>query len=218
MPVSSFLKDLALSDAAPQSTRKKLPEAVRREAILKAAQLCFAKRGYTETSVSDIAQAAQLTKGGVYFHFASKDEIRLALIKAFIGQILQAIDEIGSRGDSPSLCLRNTLAMLHERMSQEDGLLLSVIEAVTRHQAGVEEIRAYYQVLSRKINDMILAGRVAGEFRGAVDAEMVAESLLAMLSGLALHHELDRAGVHLCKQHEQMIDHMVGFAMGAAHE
>lgn len=205
-----------MPDAAPQSTRKKLPESVRREAILKAAQACFSKRGYTETSVSDIAQAAQLTKGGVYFHFASKDEIRLALIQAFTSQILQAIDEIASRGATPTQRLRDTLAMLHERMSKEDGLLLSVTEAVTRHQCGVAEIRAYYQALSGKVIDLILAARASGEFHGTADVEMVAESLLAMLSGLALHHELDRAGVHLCKQHDQMIDLMVSLAKGAA--
>ncbi|THF66535.1 TetR/AcrR family transcriptional regulator [Pseudothauera nasutitermitis] len=205
-----------MPDAPKKSTRRKLPESVRREAILKAAQLCFARRGYTETSVSDIADAAQLTKGGVYFHFASKEEIRLALIREFTSQTLSAIDNIVDGDAGATQNLRKTLALLLERMSREDGLLLSVIEAVARHHSGIDEIRAYYQALSTKIIHLILDGRASGEFHGEIDAEMVAEALLSMLSGLALHHELDRAGVHLCKQQDQMIDYMIGIARGAA--
>lgn len=57
-----------------------LPEHARREQILSAARRCFVENGYFPTRVDDIAQAAGLSKGGVYFHFKSKQEVFNSLV------------------------------------------------------------------------------------------------------------------------------------------
>ncbi len=49
-----------------------MPEQARREQILSAARRCFIENGYHPTRMDDIAKAAGLSKGGVYFHFESK--------------------------------------------------------------------------------------------------------------------------------------------------
>ncbi|HTO52797.1 MAG TPA: helix-turn-helix domain-containing protein [Myxococcota bacterium] len=59
--------------------RRRAPEASR-DAILDAALRCFAKRGYHETSVDDIAARARLSKGAVYWHFSGKRALFLALL------------------------------------------------------------------------------------------------------------------------------------------
>jgi AcrR family transcriptional regulator len=52
-----------------------------RARLLSAAAEVFAKAGYERASVDDIAQAAGLTKGAVYWNFASKEELFLALLQ-----------------------------------------------------------------------------------------------------------------------------------------
>src|SRR5256886_13921756 len=52
-----------------------------REALLEAAAEVFALRGYRDSSVDEIAQRAGYSKGGVYWHFASKDDLFLALLE-----------------------------------------------------------------------------------------------------------------------------------------
>ena len=47
----------------------------RRERILDAAFHTFATRGYRDTAVDDIAGAAETSKGGIYFHFPTKEAI-----------------------------------------------------------------------------------------------------------------------------------------------
>ena len=46
-----------------------------RQEILRTAARLFQKRGYDATSMNDIAAALKLSKGGLYHHFQSKDEI-----------------------------------------------------------------------------------------------------------------------------------------------
>jgi AcrR family transcriptional regulator len=63
-----------------------------RENILMAARVCFAKRGFFETSMSDIEKAAKTTRGVLYHHFASKDEMILAIIAENLGSAASKIE------------------------------------------------------------------------------------------------------------------------------
>ncbi len=63
------------------STFRKLPEEVRRQQILDAALHAFSQDGYDKVSMARIASEAGLTKGGLYFHFASKEEVFSAMVE-----------------------------------------------------------------------------------------------------------------------------------------
>ncbi|MBW2222222.1 MAG: TetR/AcrR family transcriptional regulator, partial [Deltaproteobacteria bacterium] len=51
----------------------------RKEKILEAALLCFNEKGYHKTSIDDIALNGKISKGGIYYHFKSKEELFLKL-------------------------------------------------------------------------------------------------------------------------------------------
>ena len=54
-----------------------------RQQILSAALALFAENGFSNVSINDIVRASGLSKGGVYWHFASKDEIITAIFEQF---------------------------------------------------------------------------------------------------------------------------------------
>src|ERR1035441_1209865 len=62
--------------------RSQHAEATRR-AVLAAARSLFGKKGYAQTSVDEIADAARVTKGAVYHHFAGKE----ALFRAVLAEV-----------------------------------------------------------------------------------------------------------------------------------
>jgi AcrR family transcriptional regulator len=64
----------------------RLSASARREQLLDTAVHVFARRGFHDTSMNDVAEAAGVTKPIVYLHFASKRELFLALL-----------DEVGRR-------------------------------------------------------------------------------------------------------------------------
>ena len=53
----------------------------REERILRAASNLIAHYGYDKTTVSDIAREAGISKGAVYLHFASKEDLFEALLR-----------------------------------------------------------------------------------------------------------------------------------------
>lgn len=66
-----------------ERTQVKQDRAVRtRQAILEAAAVVFEEHGYDAAKLSDIVSIANVTKGALYFHFDSKDDLAQAVIDA----------------------------------------------------------------------------------------------------------------------------------------
>lgn len=65
---------------------------VRRRKVLAAASDLFAKKGFEATSMRDIGTAAGLMSGSLYYHFASKEEMYVAVQDASISKIFDAVE------------------------------------------------------------------------------------------------------------------------------
>ena len=52
----------------------------RRQRLLDAALEVFSQRGYSDTAIDEVARISDTSKGGVYFHFPSKQALFLALL------------------------------------------------------------------------------------------------------------------------------------------
>ena len=71
-----------------------------RQRIVDAALEVFAKKGYHEATMDEIASVSQISKGGLYFHFPSKQDLFLALADAaanmLVGKMEQAMQTNGA--------------------------------------------------------------------------------------------------------------------------
>lgn len=70
---------------------KKAPKEQRMEDIIEAAINELVEKGYENTSMQSIAERAGLTKGGLYYHFHSKDEILIAANGRYLESVLELI-------------------------------------------------------------------------------------------------------------------------------
>ncbi len=115
--------------------------------IVQAAHRLFMKNGYHATSMRQIAQEAGLVVGGLYNHFASKEEIFVAVLLAHhpINEILPALSEAATI--SSGLHMEDFIREAARRMvasfkDRPDFLNLMFIEAVEfggRHVPGLFE-------------------------------------------------------------------------------
>ncbi len=63
----------------------------RRDAILATAASQFRHRGYERTSVREIAQALGMTSGSLFYHFATKEELLVAIMEEGVRDIMQSV-------------------------------------------------------------------------------------------------------------------------------
>ena len=109
----------------PAAARElKQERAVRtRERILTAAAQAFAAKGYPAVTIMDVAEAAGMTKGAVYFHYENKDALALAVTDLFyrrIADIGDAVEELALSplGSVAELLLRTATAFRDETVIQ----------------------------------------------------------------------------------------------------
>ena len=70
-----------------RTTRKEVIAAFRMAEILRAARAIFARKGFYETTVDDIAKAADVSKGTIYLYYSSKNDIYWAALKDGIREL-----------------------------------------------------------------------------------------------------------------------------------
>jgi len=80
--------------------RSQHAEATRR-AVLTAARSLFGAKGYAQTSVDEIADAARVTKGAVYHHFAGKEALFRAVYDEAEGDVYERVVAAGDPGVPP---------------------------------------------------------------------------------------------------------------------
>ena len=78
--------------------RTKEEAAITRKELLKKALAVFSKNGYSATTLQDIAQEAEVTRGAIYWHFGSKAELYNTLIREYSNKGNAIVQQAASEG------------------------------------------------------------------------------------------------------------------------
>lgn len=172
--------------------RKTKEEAqVTRSAILDAAEALFQARGVSSTSLQDIAAAAGVTRGAIYWHFQDKSDVFNAMMDRVCTPLAHAIDNIltGHQG-SPVAAVRAKMALLLHSV-ENDTNMRRVFEIATRKVEYVDDLAAVREHQTRlrdqyigKMADLLREGQAAGEVDPGCDAHELAFGLHALVDGL----------------------------------
>ncbi len=190
----------------PRETRREK----RQTEILQAARDLFARKGLHQTTMDDLVQASGLSKGGLYWHFKSKDDIIVALLKQFFAQEMAGLDRLLAEEGSMAERLLALAAIVAEDIAQMAAVQSIAFEfyAVAARQTDVrtflqEYFASYRQALTALLqNGIEPAGRPEEERLAAELAGL----LVAQFEGLALLWTVDPASVDLKRQCELAID------------
>src|SRR5688500_9102310 len=81
-----------------------------RSALLDAAELLFHARGVSRTSLNDIAHAAGMTRGAIYWHFADKADLFNAMMMRVTLPLEETVQDVGDpHNEDPIATIRRIL-------------------------------------------------------------------------------------------------------------
>src|SRR3954452_1819088 len=92
--------------ATESTDRRSRRGAETRERLFRAAVRLFAEKGFAETTVADITNAADVGKGTFFNHFPSKDHILIAFSDMQIAKLQEAVREARQSRESMTTFLR----------------------------------------------------------------------------------------------------------------
>lgn len=164
-----------------------------RTAILDAAAEVIDQRGFAGASLSDILARAGVTKGALYFHFSSKEELAEALVSEQfqVGQPFSDLKEVG---------LQTAIDLCHE---MAHGLLTNVrVRASVRLVVETGSFsnptpQAYTQWINM-VRQYIAAAKDRGDLRAELDPDDVAHWVVGAFVGIQIQSQVltGRSDVH----------------------
>jgi AcrR family transcriptional regulator len=157
--------------------------AITRDLLLGAAERVFAHRGYEKAQLEEIAQASGFSKGALYAHFKSKEELFLALAKTkaagYQTKLRLALDSAPTR-EAKIAAFRS----FYVNLSKEKEWALIILEAklfVTRHPEVKERLRRAEEELEDSVEEALAElfgspARAAGKALGGIFSALVLEA------------------------------------------
>jgi TetR/AcrR family fatty acid metabolism transcriptional regulator len=175
--------------APPPAARrgKGAPPAGKRERILDAAVKVFAKEGFYNAKVAQIAHAAGVADGTIYLYFKSKDELLISLFEDRMERVNANLREAIEATPSAIERLRK-IVRLHLELVESNPHMAEVVTVELRQSAKFikeyanPKFREFLRLIARAISD----GQATGELRDDLEPALVARALFGALDELAL--------------------------------
>jgi AcrR family transcriptional regulator len=165
----------------------------RREEILEAAIACFARNGFHQTTMADIAGEAGISPGAIYRYFASKEDVIKASVQARSGvraAMFQALAEKDNTLEALDLLVDLYMTRI-DRAEPEIALFVQLYGEGLRNPEVRESVLARWNEVITGIADLIHLGQARGEINPALKPKDVALLFVAAVAGLMVHKTLD---------------------------
>jgi TetR/AcrR family fatty acid metabolism transcriptional regulator len=179
----------------------------KRESILRAATRVFARNGYFNSKVADIARAADVADGTVYLYFKSKEEILHSIFDQNMAEAIASGRVLIEKLQDPGEKLRR-IAMLHlERLGADPDLAVVFQVELRGSTKFMQEFSAagfaeYLGLLRQTFEE----GQRSGVFRKDLNAKIVSKVLFGALDEMATNWIISKRSYKLAPMADVVMD------------
>ena len=177
------------------------------QAILRAATRVFARNGYFNSKVADIAREADVADGTVYLYFKSKEEILHSIFDQNMAEAIAAGKVLIEKLSDPGEKLRR-IAMLHLERLGADRELAVVFQVELRGSTKFmqEFSAAGFAEYLGLLRQTFAEGQGSGVFRKDLNAKLVSKILFGALDEMATNWIISKRNYKLEPMAEVVMD------------
>lgn len=195
----------------PRGARRGGERSPMEERILASAVALFAEQGFDATTVQQVVDRAEVTKGALYHYFGAKDDLLFEIYHSLIGTQTADLEAIVAHGLGAPETLRailvNVVRSTVERLSEAAVFFREAHKLdAERHAAFRADRRRYHE----SFRAVIVAGQKAGEFTTTVPADTVVQIALGVVNQLPVWYRPDGS-----KDAEQLGHEIADFVLAA---
>jgi AcrR family transcriptional regulator len=171
---------------AIHSSRRERRSAELRERVFRAAVQLFARKGYSETTVEDITNAADVGKGTFFNYFPSKDHI----LAAFGQKQIEKLQLAAEAAASTKISIREFMRSLALNMISEPARNPAMVRVLVLANLSSEPVRKTMREVHTKATELLArivkVGQDRDEIRKDMDPLDIAQTLRQALLGALL--------------------------------
>lgn len=134
--------------------------------ILEAAVKVFARQGFYQSTIAQIAKEAGVADGTIYLYFKNKDDILVQFFSCRTKQVFESFREEVDRAQTSADKLRNLVRRhLAEFQRDRDGAVVYQVETHQSSRLAEEQIREMSQMYRDLISEIVEQGQQEGTIR-----------------------------------------------------
>ena len=167
----------------------------KRRRILEGALRAFAKKGFYNTKVSEIAAEAGVADGTIYLYFKNKDDLLISLFEDRMEWVIERLEAELDRAQGDAASRIRAFIQLHFALVVENRDLAEFITVELRQSAKfVKEYKnPKFSDYLRILQGIIEQGQREGSIRADLDARLVSRAIFGSLDEVLLQMTLSRA-------------------------
>jgi AcrR family transcriptional regulator len=181
-----------------------------RDKILDAAEALYMRKSFNETSMNDIVAESGLSKGALYNHFDSKEELIVAIYDRFIhrtlGQIKMLLEAESTASRKLELIGEAAFVATADRPRAFQAMNIEFMVAASRIEALAPRMEARYNDTVGILKNIVQEGIDSGEFRGDLNAGEVAAIIFAAADGMTFHFATSGVNFNWRRMNEALLD------------
>lgn len=174
---------------------------MKKDLIADAALSCFLASGYSGTSMDNIVKASGTSKGGIYWHFNSKEEIFLYMVEKWLNEQKREFESRLESEDSAETKLSKFVDYTIEQARSPVPSLIYEFAMVAINKSVLERIKGLLNTYKDDniLTEIINQGIENGEFK-PYDARAAAEVFSTLFEGLMLRCHFHHKNISLLRR------------------
>lgn len=168
------------------------PSTQTRDKILSNAARLFSTQGYENTSLSQVAREANVSKALIFWHFDSKEKLYRAALGLTLEPYFINIESIEGLDEGQKI--ERLIDLFYEFVRHNTYSVRFLFGLVLRGENQTDEtlarVRELHRVFRSLLTDILESGRRSGRFHPEVRPDLDASLILAALDGILIEHFL----------------------------
>lgn len=177
-------------------TKKEHQSEKSRAAILTATMDLISRHGFNGTTVDKVAAEAGLSKGSIFWHFATKENLFHEVIETIRATLLESLmveqEQERSARQKLDLLLDNYTGLIETNCSGCIDLTVLIIEMVETNPHLAEKLRDLFAELADILILLLEEGKKKGEIEHSLDCRMTGYAIVGNLQGMTVQYYLNR--------------------------
>ncbi|WP_421616789.1 TetR/AcrR family transcriptional regulator [Brevibacillus sp. TJ4] len=177
----------------------------KKDQIVQGALTAFAQNGYSETTMDTIAEAAQVAKGTLYYHFTTKEELFLYVIEKGVKMLIDSVENV-MNNEQLSLADR-MISVLDEHLrffSENRELCFLLLSFFTgdenRDQMMARHLADYFLMMEKHMTVLQQQGYIKAE----VEVRTIASAMFGMVGFTVLRKQFRKEPVDISTSRETL--------------
>jgi AcrR family transcriptional regulator len=156
-----------------------------RARILAAAVDLFAEQGYDSTTVQQVVDRAGTTKGGLYHHFSSKDEILYELYHGVFATMLAQLEQILAQGSDPESALRAVIDSVVSSTAESLKVTAVFAQEVNRvDPQRFKQLQDDWRRYQDSVRELIRSAQQSGRFAATASPEVISWAIFGVTNSM----------------------------------